>query len=233
MGKVILFGSEKGGTGKSSLATNTAAYLSINGYDCVLVDADRQKTASTWAQDRQDNPQAKIKTNHVSLEGNIRAPLLDLKERYDYVIVDCAGRDSRELRTGMTAADILISPLRPSQFDLDTLPKLLNVYEEAKDINEQLIGFLLVNQAPTNPFIKEAEQAESVLADYKEFHRCAKIVHDRKVYRDVASEGLSIFEAKNDTAKKELASVLEDIVLSPGANDDAKQQDEQVEPAMA
>lgn len=213
MGKIVLFGSEKGGTGKSSLATNTSAYLAINGYDCVLVDADKQKTASTWAQDRQDNVSAEIKVIPVSLDGNIRASLLDLKKRYEFVIVDCAGRDSRELRTGMTCADILISPLRPSQFDLDTLPHLLQIFEEAKDINSDLKGYLVINQVPTNPFIKESELAEKVISDYDEFNLIETVLHDRKVYRDVASEGMSIFESSNGKAIDELEKVLKAVII--------------------
>jgi chromosome partitioning protein len=52
---------------------------------------------------------------------NIRDTLLDLDKRYEYVVVDAAGRDSRELRTGMTASHILVVPFRPSQPDLDTI----------------------------------------------------------------------------------------------------------------
>ena len=213
MGKIILFGSEKGGTGKSSLATNAAAYLAINGYDCVLVDADKQKTSTTWAQDREENNNAEVKVIPISLDGNIKAPLLDLKKRYEFVVVDCAGRDSRELRTGMTGADILISPLRPSQFDLDTLPHFLSLFEAAKDINPDLKGHLLINQAPTNPFIKEAQQAESVIADYSEFNLIDSVLHDRKIYRDMASEGLSIFESSNEKAKSEFEKVLKTVIL--------------------
>ncbi|WP_369526028.1 division plane positioning ATPase MipZ [Photobacterium leiognathi] len=39
---------------------------------------------------------------------------------YDYVVADTAGRDSRELRTAMVIADVLLSPSRPSQYDSDT-----------------------------------------------------------------------------------------------------------------
>lgn len=213
MGKVILFGSEKGGTGKSSLATNTSAYLVLNGYDCVLVDADKQKTSTTWAQDREANGLVEKKVISISLDGNIRAPLFDLKNRYEFVIVDCAGRDSRELRTGMTGADTLISPLRPSQFDLDTLPNLLSVFEQAKDINSELVGHLVINQAPTNPFVKEADQARAVIDEYNEFHLVETVIHDRKVYRDTASEGLSIFETSNIKAQSELEELLKTVIL--------------------
>ena len=214
MGTVVLFGSQKGGTGKTTASTNTAAYLVLNGFDCILVDADQQQSASTWAQDRQENQQVTQKVTRVSLSGSIRADLLDLKKRYQFVIVDCAGRDSRELRTGMTAADILFSPLRPSQYDLDTLPKLIEVYEQAKDYNDSLRGYVVINQAPTNPFIKEAEQAKSYIADYPELKIAKQVIHDRKAFRDTASEGLSIFESSNKKAIEEFKSVIEEIILN-------------------
>lgn len=40
---IILFGSQKGGCGKSTLAINTACYLANTGGDVVLVDADFNK----------------------------------------------------------------------------------------------------------------------------------------------------------------------------------------------
>lgn len=213
MGKIILFGSQKGGTGKSTLATNTAAYLALNGKDVILVDADKQRTSTTWGQDRESCDRIKIKVSPILAEGNIRAPLLSLKEKYEYVIVDCAGRDSMELRTGMTAADVMISPLRPSQFDLDTLPHLLQIFEEALIINPSLRAFLVINQAPTNPFISEALAAENVLKEYKEFNLVDAVIYDRKIYRDCASEGLSIFESKNEKAKEDFEKMLQMVVL--------------------
>lgn len=214
MGTVVLFGSQKGGTGKTTAATNTAAYLALKDFDCILVDADPQQSASTWAQDRQENQQVTQKVTRVSLSGNIRGDLLDLKKRYQFVLVDCAGRDSRELRTGMTAADILFSPLRPSQYDLDTLPKLIEVYGAAKDYNDSLKGYIVINQAPTNPAIRETEQAKTYIADYPELKIAEQVIHDRKVFRDTASEGLSIFESNNQKAIQEFTSVLKEIILN-------------------
>ena len=90
---------------------------------------------------------------------NIRNTLLDLNDRYSFVIVDSAGRDSRELRTGMTTTNILIVPFRPSQPDLDTLSKLQEIIIQAKDINPDLKVYGLMTMAPTNPVTQEAEQA--------------------------------------------------------------------------
>ena len=118
---ILLIGSQKGGCGKSTTAASICAELAAQGKDVVLVDADRQSTAANWAADRQGNEALPI-VHCIQKYDNIRQTLLDLDKRYGFVVVDAAGRDSRELRTGMTAANVLLVPFRPSQPDLDTLP---------------------------------------------------------------------------------------------------------------
>ena len=106
---IILIGSQKGGCGKSTTAANICAELARQGKDVILVDADRQGTASNWVTDR--NGQENLPVVHsIQKFDNIRETLLDLAKRYEYVVVDSAGRDSRELRTGMTAAHVLLVP---------------------------------------------------------------------------------------------------------------------------
>ncbi len=51
---IVLFGGEKGGTGKTTLATNMAAMLALQGKDVLLLDTDRQGTASFGATVRED-----------------------------------------------------------------------------------------------------------------------------------------------------------------------------------
>ena len=46
---IILIGGEKGGTGKTTLATNLAAMRALAGHDVLLVDTDRQGSAAAWA----------------------------------------------------------------------------------------------------------------------------------------------------------------------------------------
>ena len=45
---IVVFGGEKGGTGKTTLATNIAAELAIKNKDVLLIDTDRQESASSW-----------------------------------------------------------------------------------------------------------------------------------------------------------------------------------------
>lgn len=210
MGKVILLGSQKGGCGKSTLAVNVAGWLIDNEKDVILVDADPQGSSARWAQDRQENGNLK-NIPHVQASGNINQTLKDLSAKYDYVVVDTAGRDSRELRTGMVVADVLISPSRPSQYDLDTLPHLTEVFLQAQDMNPSLRGYLVLNMCPTNPVIKEADDARAYLSDFPEFAMASTLVYDRKAYRDCIAEGRTVFEWKDAKARDEINALMEEI----------------------
>jgi len=208
---IILLGSQKGGCGKSTTAVNLCAELARNGADVVLVDADRQGTAARWAEDRQ--AQGRIPPVHcVQKYDNVRETLLDLDTRYQMVVVDAAGRDSRELRTAMTAADILLVPFRPSQPDLDTLPTLQEIITGAKDLNPKLKVFGVLTMAPTNPAVNEADEARAYLADFPEIHALQSVIRDRKVYRDAMSEGLGVIEMDNGKARAEIQLLTQEIM---------------------
>lgn len=206
---IVLIGSQKGGCGKSTTAVNICAELAKNGKDVVLVDADRQCTAANWAMDRSTH---NLPTVHcIQKYENIRETLQDLDKRYEYVIVDAAGRDSRELRTGMTSAHVLLVPFRPSQPDLDTLPNLQEIITQAKDLNTSLIVYGLLTMAPTNPVVHEADEAREYLQDYPEIQLLATIIRDRKVYRDAMSEGMGVVEMNNAKATEEVQSLIKEI----------------------
>lgn len=207
---IILIGSQKGGCGKSTLAVNLAAALAVSGKDVVLVDADKQATSATWAADRANSDVPVV--HCVQKYDNIRDTLRDLDKRYEIVIVDAAGRDSRELRSGMTAADLLIVPFRPSQADLDTLYHTREVIEQASDMNPRLRALGVITMAPTNPVINETREAREYLEDFPEITLLKTLIRDRKIYRDALSMGKGVIETDNYKAKGEISYLLKEIM---------------------
>lgn len=207
---IILVGSEKGGSGKSTLATNFAATLQNNGADVILVDADRQGTSANWAYDRTQTDKREVEC--VRQYDNIKQTLQNLNRRYSHVIVDCQGRDSKELRTGLLAADIFIVPCRPSQPDLDTMPIILDVFNAARDINEALTAYCVLTQCPNNPSVTEINDARTYLNNYPAIQTLNALTFDRKVYRDAISLGLSVTELDNDKAAVEINSLITEIL---------------------
>jgi len=208
---IILIGSQKGGCGKSTTAANICAELARQGKDVMLVDADRQGTASNWVSDRNQNTSL-TKIHSIQKFDNIHETLSDLAKRYEYVVVDSAGRDSRELRTGMSAADVLIVPFRPSQPDLDTLPALQDIITMALDLNPKLRVKALLTMAPTNPVVNETQDAKIYLADYPVLQLTNTIIRDRKIYRDCMSEGKGVVEMDNGKARGEIQCLVQEIL---------------------
>lgn len=210
---ITLIASQKGGPGKTTVAMNLAVEYARQGRDTILVDADPQRSAARWHSDRVD---AGHEPTFACVEkiGNVRETLLDLAGRYDEVVVDVAGRDSQEMRTGMTAAGRLVVVIRPSQLDLDTLEHMADVIGQARDFNPELEVRGLLAQVPTNPSVTERVDAAGYLSDFPAIVALQTVIHERKVYRDVVGEGLGVVESTNPKARAEIQELAAELDLT-------------------
>ena len=209
---IITIGSNKGGTGKTTTATNIAVGLSLMKKEVCLVDADFQRSASRWHQDRQDaiiHPLITLIEKH----DNISNTLEDLNKKFDYIIVDVAGRNSREIITSLSVSDILIAPHQSSQLDLDTLQELYLQVIRIKDLNPNLKAYILHTMANTNPVVKDNEKNEfkDYLSDFPIFTLLNSCCYYRKIYRDVMSLGKSVLEANNLLASNEIQALIKEV----------------------
>lgn len=210
---IVLVGCNKGGSGKTTIATNLAVGLAMRGREVVLVDADRQRSASKWHQYRvEEKHQPEILV--VSKEDNISSDLAKLGDKFEFVVVDVAGRNSRELITGATVADILIAPHQASQLDLDTLNELQDQIIRITDLNPDLKVFVYHSMANTNPVVKNSERKAflSYASEFSALHQLKSMNYYRKVYRDVIPQGLSVLEADNAHAKTEITAFIDEIL---------------------
>lgn len=208
---ILLIGSQKGGAGKSTIAVNLCAEFARQGLDVCLVDADNQRSSARWHADREE---AGVTPTIACVEklGNLRETLLDLDGRYGVVVVDVAGKDSKEMRTGMTAAQKMVVTVRPSQFDLDTLPHMSELVEQAQEFNPDLEVRVLLTQAPTNPNGSERTDAGEYLTDYPGLKSLQTVVYERKAYRDVIGEGKGVVEWSNPKASAEIKELAAELM---------------------
>jgi chromosome partitioning protein len=133
---VVVFGAEKGGVGKSTLAENSAAVRAEVGYRVVIADFDNQGTCSKWISRRDEDPSLpKIAVRRLPVEkradvGAFAALIQELADSYDDVFIDVGGQDTAVFRASLAIADRIIVPLTPSPDDLDTVPDLANVVRQ-------------------------------------------------------------------------------------------------------
>ena len=67
--KVIAVLNQKGGSGKTTIATHLARALQLGGADVLLVDSDPQGSARDWAAVREDQP---VSYTHLTLPTILR-----------------------------------------------------------------------------------------------------------------------------------------------------------------
>lgn len=210
---IILFGGEKGGVGKTTLATNIASLRSNRNREVLIVDTDRQSTASFWCSVRED----KCVTHRISsiqkYEKAVRTEIKELSKKYEDIIVDAGGRDSPELRGALLVCDIAIFPLKPSQFDLWTLSRLNKLVDVAREINEILVAYVVINTASPNPNVRELEEMVELVKEFTELKVMKSVIHERIVYKRAAVEGLGVIEYKPEDAKatQEIVNLYEEI----------------------
>lgn len=207
---ILLLGGEKGGTGKSTIAVNLCVWLANQGADVLLIDTDRQRTASHFI-DRRNAIEGVSVVHGAEKYGNVYDAVRDLAKRYEQVIIDAGGRDSEELRSALVAAHIVYCPLKASQPDLETSVHMNELVKLARGMNPNLEARLAISMGPTNPVVNEAREAQELLEELTEFTLSDVVVRDRKVYRDAMIEGRGVIEMSNAKAKDEIEALAREI----------------------
>ena len=210
---IIISGSNKGGAGKTTTAVNLAVALAIRGHDVCLFNADKQRSAANWYDTREENGY-EPKITLVEKFDNIASTLRSLDNKYDYVIVDVSGKNSRELVTGGLVADVVIAPHQCSQFDMDTLEELEQQTIAWLDQNPKLKVFSYQTMATTNPVLQGKERHEFLefMKDFEGITPLNAIGYHRKVYRDAVSDGRAVVELNNPKATAEINVLIEEVL---------------------
>ena len=209
---IVLIGTEKGGTGKTTLATNLAAMRASEGHDVLLLDTDTQGSATYWSRIRDD---AKIEPGVYCTQkfGQVDNEVSKFTKKFNDIIIDAGGRDSEELRSSMLVADIVCIPLQPSQFDVWTLSPMETMVKKAKILNPKLKAFILLNRASPNPSVSEAEEAKEIISDLEHLGLSQAIIRDRIAFRKAARDGLAVPEMQpaDPKAVSEIQGIYKEI----------------------
>lgn len=165
---VISFLNQKGGVGKTTLATNVAHGFTLKGYNTLLVDSDPQGSARDWHETSGGAHVQTIGLDRKTLAKDIK----NLSKEYSIIIIDGAGRLAEIEAAAIVASDVVLVPIHPSQFDIWSSSYLV---ENIKTRQE------LMNGKPEAAFITTIGWKNSIAL--------------RDVGPIVAEQGLEVFEA--------------------------------------
>jgi chromosome partitioning protein len=157
MGRLILFTSQKGGVGKSTLARSTAVALACSGRNVLLADFDvDQRTCVRWQAQRQ----ARRLEPAIDVAKFSKEAKLDLvRRKYDDIVMDTRGRHDELSLELATSSDVIFLP---SSFSLDDISPTLNVVETLRDAGIPASRIAVVF-CRTGGSARQAQRARSIL----------------------------------------------------------------------
>ena len=181
---IIAIVSQKGGTGKTTLAIHLAAAAERKGEVALIIDADPQATASQWAAWRDEALPEVID----SAPPRIAAKIAQAKEAgATFIVIDTPPHADLTASKAMEAADLVLIPCRPSAFDLAAIRTTARLVQ------------LLVKPAWV-VFTAGPPHAERIYADAAELVSgfgvsvCPHRIADRAVFRHASAAGKTVFE---------------------------------------
>ncbi len=201
MAKIICVANRKGGVGKTTLATNLAA-LNNKGKS-ILIDADEQQSAAKWAQQRND-------IECIAIHSDLLTKLEEIDSKYDYILIDVAGRDSTIFREALLVSNTVIVPTQPSLLDLDVLEYMQEKIATARKINSDLAAYVLINRA--SPRSNELADAIDFIKEFDELKLLKTVLFERKQFRDAILESKSVTEMNASKAKDELNQLIIELL---------------------
>lgn len=221
MGKIIVVGGTKGGTGKTTLATNLVVIGSKMGQRMLLVDADEQGSASDWAEQRETLWKAEgiesekcptLNFPTIKLGGTyLYEQLKRFRKDFDSIVVDAGGRDTTSQRSALIIADTFLVPFKPRSFDVWTAGKIKLLIQEVKPLNPELKVIICINQADSRGM--DNDDAHKILSEIPHYKCLLTFVGHRKAFPNAASQGLAVGELDkiDQKASDEIYSVYQAI----------------------
>ena len=209
--KIIAIINEKGGTGKSTIATNLATALHRQGKRVVLVDADTQGTARDWRAASPDGvdlpPVLAIDRPQIlaSSLDNVRVDLLA-----DIVVIDAPAKAEAMAAAIIRAAHIALVVIQPSAADVWASAASVKLIQSRRDAGGEIEAAFLVNRASGITTISKTI-TEGTWNDYEGIEQLTATIGNRVVFANAMASGLSVLDMADATAKAEIFNIIKEL----------------------
>lgn len=203
---VIAVLNQKGGSGKTTIATNLAHALKQAGVKVLLVDADPQGSARDWNEANGGTVLPVVGLDRETLPTDLQA----IRSGYDYVVIDGAPQIAKMAVAAVKAADLVLIPVQPSPYDIWAAADLVEVIKARQQITDgSPRAAFVISRAIKNTRLS-GEVAEA-LEGYG-LPVLKNGTTQRVIYPTSASEGKTVFSDGDNPASDEIRAVAEELL---------------------
>lgn len=204
--KVIAVLNQKGGSGKTTIATQLARGLQLQGHSVLLVDSDKQGSARDWRAVDEDNPVPVIGLDRPTLDKDLRS----VSDK-DYVVIDGSPQATSLAISAIKAADFILIPVQPSPYDIWATSDLVDLVQQRIELmNGKLKAAFVVSRAIQNTNI--GREVVTALLDYDLPVLKSRIIQ-RVAYPNSAALGKTVFETESasSNAVQEMTALVNEV----------------------
>jgi chromosome partitioning protein len=208
--KVISVLNQKGGAGKTTIATHLARALQLAGNDVLLVDSDPQGSARDWAAaGGEDHPLPVVGIDRPTIERDLKG-----LANKDFVVIDGAPQAHDLAVSAIKAANFVLIPVQPSPYDIWATADLVDLVKQRIELTDgALQAAFVISRAIKNT--KIGAEITDALAGYNLPVLTSRITQ-RVIYPTTAAAGSTVLdrEPQGEAAEeiRALASELTELL---------------------
>ncbi|MBE9209222.1 AAA family ATPase [Nostoc sp. LEGE 06077] len=213
MPTVIAVLNQKGGSGKTTIATNLAHALKLDNYTVLLIDSDPQGSARDWNEASGGNIIPVVGLDRETLAKDLQA----ISQGYDWIVIDGAPQIAKLSAAAVKAADLVLIPVQPSPYDIWACADLVDIIAARREVtNGKPQAAFVISRAIKNT--KLSGEINQALKDYG-LPVLKAGTTQRVVYPTTAAEGLTVFSDPSSDAAREINALKKEVleVLKHGA----------------
>jgi chromosome partitioning protein len=202
---VIAVLNQKGGAGKTTIATHLARALQLAGRDVLLVDSDPQGSARDWAAVRDDQSVPVVGIDRPTIDRDLKSVV-----KKEFVIIDGAPQAADLAVSAIKAANFILIPVQPSPYDIWATSDLVDLVKQRIEVTDgKLQAAFVVSRAIKGTRI--GDEVTGALEGYGLPILKARITQ-RISYPTTAASGATVLDTEpHGDAAAEIRAVLEEI----------------------
>jgi chromosome partitioning protein len=205
---VVAVLNQKGGAGKTTIATHLARALQLSGASVLLVDSDPQGSARDWAAVRDEQPVTVVGIDRPTIER-------DLKNiaRKDFVVIDGAPQAADLAVSAIKAASFVLIPVQPSPYDIWATADLVELVKQRIEVTDgKLRAAFVVSRAIKGTRI--GAEIMQALTGYG-LPILTTRVTQRVSYPGTAALGTTVLDTEPDgEAAREIRALADEVIRS-------------------